>query len=115
MGNSSHLVHRAIQGGAAESALWCRGIFPLSWYQDPLPPWEEPSEWSFTDPDHPIEGTKVFASDGSGGKYGNDPRLRRVGYAFVLVHGGNDQPFGISWASFGGVGGSQIVPRAEGK
>eukprot|EP00972_Heterocapsa_arctica_P096290 14206558-Heterocapsa_arctica.AAC.1 len=77
MSSSSHLVHRAIQGGGSESALWCRGIVPLSWYQDPLPPWEEPKEWSFTGPDIPRDGPLLFASDGSGGKYGNDPRLRR--------------------------------------
>eukprot|EP00972_Heterocapsa_arctica_P103991 15326200-Heterocapsa_arctica.AAC.1 len=115
MSNSSHLVDRAIQGGDPESALWCRGIVPLSWYQEPLLPWEEPKEWCFTGPDIPRNGPLLFASDGSGGKYGNDPRLRRVGFASVLVHGGNGEPFGISWAAFGGVGGSQTVPRAEGK
>ena len=114
---SSRLATRALNGGYFEQAVWTRGIVPTSWYKEFTPPWEDTVAWEFRNGAHPLgpeEGAVgVFASDGSGGPCGNDPRLRRVGFASVQISLRVDGSFCLHWAKFGGVPGKQTVPRAE--
>ena len=102
---SRRLAPRALKGDHLEQSVWTRPIVPMSWYKCSLSPLGGYCCSGIpTGELHQPEGGAevVFASDGSGGPCGNDPRLRRVGYASVKVSLGLDGSFNLHWAKFGG-------------
>ena len=68
-------------------------------------PWEPDIVYNIHAPQ-----VRCGGSDGSGGLYTSDPRLRRAGWSWVLV----DQDYKIVLAAYGTLPGKrQTVPRAE--
>lgn len=103
------MAAEALQEGQREHAcFWVRGIVPLSWYQVPEPSAQRTRRLVAFPAAAPLRGG-VYATDGSGGKYSQDPLLRRCGWAWVQMIEGKP-----GFAKFGCLEGpKQSVPRAE--
>ena len=102
-----------LAGRAAEeldaACFWMRGITPRSWIQVPDPP-----RWTH----QALKGTPADAirfalgSDGAGGRFNSEARLRRTTFASVVVA---ETPRGyvLRNATAGVTRGAQTVPNAE--
>ena len=60
----------------AEICFWGRGLVPLEW----VTPEEEPRQWHWEFGSHECVDPQqvIVVSDGSGDRYGREPRLRRT-------------------------------------
>ena len=86
---TNYLRPRAEAGRERWPCFWMRGLVPLSWTEGALRPlepeevccsWGIPAEGRLVLPEGAIAGT-----DGSGGAWGKDPRLRRTAWAFIVT------------------------------
>ena len=104
-----HLVSEARHGPVC---LWIRGLLPLPLGCPSVPPPSRPALTYFGDPPAPWPAG-TYCTDGSGGKYGSHPSLRRcgVGIAYIGLEGteGRHLSFGAATPLWG----EQTVPRAE--
>ena len=92
---SANLVQKAKFGHKILPCLWLRGIVPATWTTDQIPsppdtaePVVEDLGASFGPSGKLITGGNdrlLGCGDGSGGEKSADPRLRRVGWAWVLL------------------------------
>jgi hypothetical protein len=104
----------------ANEAFWSRGIPPPPQTLNLLQPPEHRIEWIgelvkdgtlMIDTHGSSKSEPLFAgSDGSGGKHGTDPRLRRVGWSWAVLQANGRI---LAGASGGLTGKAQTVPRAE--
>ena len=96
---SVDLVRRAESGVDKLPCLWLRGIVPASWTTDiiPTPPTTteatEENLGATIGPAGKVTSNNserlLGCGDGSGGNKSSDPRLRRIGWAWVALNGHN--------------------------
>ena len=92
---SANLIQKAKFAHEALPCLWLRGIVPATWTTDLIPsppetadPVAEDLGASFGPSGKLVTGSNdrlLGCGDGSGGKKSADPRLRRAGWAWVLL------------------------------
>lgn len=91
--------------------FWTMGVVLLLWV---TPPPRIQYHWSSgpVDPEDttPTEPVGVTGTDGSGGPFNKDPRMRTVGAAAVPL---NQESTKVLRARWGPIAGPQTVPRAE--
>ena len=115
---SDYLVSEARSYHAKFPCFWLRGVVPGAWLEDPCVK-DEPRLRRFH-----IEGIHTFVpsssskqavfTDGSGGKYTKDKRLRRCGWGWIVLSHPREGEFLCHQGGFGTLEGwSQTVPRAE--
>ena len=111
-GPTQTLTSDALVGVEHNPCLWLRGLVPYDWTIGRLPiPQEQIWIGGLFLQSERIEVSPgiTAATDGSGGAYASDHRLRRCGFGFVLIY--NLRPVAFVVGAMGGQ--SQTVPRAE--
>ena len=111
------LVDEAIRGSATHSGFWLRGLTPYPWTLGTLQDFLGDAQplciktGAFLAPGVlQLKAGAWAASDGSGGNFSRDPRLRRCGVGLALFEHGSPAPQGTI---HGGVTAPQTVNRAE--
>ncbi len=93
--------------------FWLRGLVPSSWAATPAPPFDEARHHCGYVSSIPSYATTMWATDGSGGHWGRDPRLRRRGWgaaAFGKLEDPMDEP---SFCLCGPLPGFELGPRVR--
>ena len=109
--SSEHLVQEAESGVEYHPWFWLRGLIPKQWTFREVPRVSAYKAWGVLDTRMIVLQRGLLAgTDGSGGGYGSDARMRRVGWGLVLHSTVNTHLQGLA---FGTVAGAQTVPRAE--
>ena len=88
----AELQVQAVREADEWPCFWLRGLTPAPWTAVPRAP-EDPEPWDWSEGADLPEGSGTQwwgAGDGSGGVHSADPRLRRAGWAYVLVAAGAD-------------------------
>ena len=116
--STQYLVPKATQHGEEVPCLWYRGLVPKMWTTPSSPPSESVHNICGVDPLSMFDPSQPIFLDGSGGPQSQDPRLRRVGWAWCQTFpvpldqvrpGLPEDDIG----QYGTMEGNQTVPRAE--
>ena len=116
--STNYLCEEACRVGEETPCFWYRGLVPWNWtfgkvekevaekpiYQHQKGPWA-PGRWN-------LPAGAIGATDGSGGIFSSDPRVRRVGWGAVIGTRPQNGRVIQGWA-MGTLEGLQTVPRAE--
>ena len=108
---SEHLMQEAVQGVESHACFWLRGLVPKGWTFREVPKISDFRTWGILNTRMcNLQEGLIAGTDGSGGEYSSDVRLRRVGWGLVLHSTANTHLQGLA---YGTVAGAQTVPRAE--
>ena len=114
IGRSADLVQRAIENAEACPGFWLRGLTPKTWTWLPPPDGNMPIKtWGVLGGGAPfqLDHRHIIGTDGSGGLFSSDPRLRRCGCGCIVLDRELMAPIG--GAAFPLAGAIQTVPRSE--
>ena len=111
--SSQHLVRRARREAGQFPALWLRALPPSEWSRPQAGLLPEGFVRSITLLPMPEDELRHVFLDGSGGAHSSDPRLRRCGFAAVMVDsmGPANTMAQVTYGALGGL--PQTVPRSE--